>query len=1271
MKKGKKFLCMLFSVVMLISCMATSVWAAETTTQDGLNAVIQTDKDTYAANEDIQINVTVTNTNAFEVKNVSIENFLPDDLTLKSGSLKSDTVNLKPNETLTLSCVAVLEKSEEPTSSTPNPGDPGTTSSGSTSDEPEDTGSSTKPNESGTISSESNTSEDSSTISSKPMVNPNNPPQTGDNFPIFLSFLILVISAIAIVAIVIAFKKEKKTRKIISLILCCAIGASSITAVGFIRASAEESQSTLSIDKNITIDNKFYNIQCNVIYEDKTTWYQGIDEDHVVNSEKDGSGFDYINNRIVIGFEKESTEEQKQAAVEAVNGVILGISESGTEYQVQIHETENLSELRKICDDVSSMPGVILCFYEKLYELSAVPNDPWKDTTDWDEENPDGLNWWLEAIEAPSAWDYNERFSNIRIGVVDGGFETNHEDLNLTVINPNENITNNKSRDHGTHVAGIIGATANNGIGITGIVWNKDLYCADVPLLTDDKDEQHTSILSTYDGIEQLLKLDCKVINVSLGTTLADDPKAILEEGKTAVYYMCKWKNELNKDDFLIIQSADNNGIDSRRAGSFASITDESIDAYFKEYPGDAQKYSKSDIYQHFMIVGAIEQDGKDYKLCDKDNIMGFLSGFDSNYGDGISIVAPGMDIYSCSEMGGLNGNYVSLFGTSMAAPIVSGVASLVWSINPGFSADEVKEIVCTSTNKNASSSNENDSRESYPIVNAKLAVEEAIRRTDDVASISGTVVDAETGEPLEANISATSEEGITTFATSNPETGDFSIQNLPAGKYTVVISKEGYKNYTFSPTLTDGMIFVLTEPVELEKGLAPTVVGYVSDKTTGEKLEGVTVNAYDQQGYGPWAAATTDATGKFTLTFQDEGAYILKFEKDGYISTSMPAFAGEIEGDDELVPMQVTMEKGNDSGEDKPIIDSGTCGENLTWVLYEDGELVISGTGEMEGYNLDEGLIKYTPWYDLSDKINKVTIKDGITTIGEDAFMYCENLTNVIIPNTVTTIYRGAFSNCDSLPNIVIPYGVKTISYNVFSGCDNLTNIVIPNSVTSIGSETFADCGLTSIVIPDSITTIEYRTFKGCNNLKTVVIPDSVTSISYGAFLKCNSLIDIVIPDSVTSIGSAAFADCGLTSVIIPNSVISIDSHAFSGCGNLTNVIIPDSITTINHGTFEDCDSLTSIDIPDSVRRIENEAFSNCDNLTNIVIPNNLVHISYGAFKDCIGLKEITILNHQCYIFDSETTITGSSDLIIYGYKGSTAEAYATKYGREFVALD
>lgn len=896
MKKGKKFLCMLFSVVMLISCMATSVWAAETATQDGLNAVIQTDKDTYAANEDIQINVTVTNTNAFEVKNVSIENFLPDDLTLKSGSLKSDMVNLKPNETLTLSCVAVLEKSEEPTSSTPNPGDPGTTSSGSTSDEPEDTGSSTKPNESGTISSESNTSEDSSTISSKPMVNPNNPPQTGDNFPIFLSFLILVISAIAIVAIVIAFKKEKKTRKIISLILCCAIGASSITAVGFIRASAEESQSTLSIDKNITIDNKFYNIQCNVIYEDKTTWYQGIDEDHVVNSEKDGSGFDYINNRIVIGFEKESTEEQKQAAVEAVNGVILGISESGTEYQVQIHETENLSELRKICDDVSSMPGVILCFYEKLYELSAVPNDPWKDTTDWDEENPDGLNWWLEAIEAPSAWDYNERFSNIRIGVVDGGFETNHEDLNLTVINPNENITNNKSRDHGTHVAGIIGATANNGIGITGIVWNKDLYCADVPLLTDDKDEQHTSILSTYDGIEQLLKLDCKVINVSLGTTLADDPKAILEEGKTAVYYMCKWKNELNKDDFLIIQSADNNGIDSRRAGSFASVTDESIDAYFKEYPGDAQKYSKSDIYQHFMIVGAIEQDGKDYKLCDKDNIMGFLSGFDSNYGDGISIVAPGMDIYSCSEMGGLNGNYVSLFGTSMAAPIVSGVASLVWSINPGFSADEVKEIVCTSTNKNASSSNENDSRESYPIVNAKLAVEEAIRRTDDVASISGTVVDAETGEPLEANISATSEDGMMAFATSNPETGDFSIQNLPAGKYNVVISKEGYRNYTFSPTLTEGMIFVLTEPVELEKSLPdpvpPTEIsGSVKDKSTDLFLKGVKVSVYDESGSELVATAVTNSEGKFTVSLEKEGIYDLKFFKGGYEEATIDNF--------------------------------------------------------------------------------------------------------------------------------------------------------------------------------------------------------------------------------------------------------------------------------------------------------------------------------------------------------------------------------------------
>lgn len=92
--------------------------------------------------------------------------------------------------------------------------------------------------------------------------------------------------------------------------------------------------------------------------------------------------------------------------------------------------------------------------------------------------------------------------------------------------------------------------------------------------------------------------------------------------------------------------------------------------------------------------------------------------------------------------MGGIDGSYGAVDGTSVAAPIVAGVASLVWSIDPTFSAEEVKNIVCNCT-KDTAKTNKFPSVEqrTYKIVNAKLAVEEAIRKTDSDAKFVGEMV--------------------------------------------------------------------------------------------------------------------------------------------------------------------------------------------------------------------------------------------------------------------------------------------------------------------------------------------------------------------------------------------------------------------------------------------------------------------------------------------------------------------------------------------------
>ena len=156
---------------------------------------------------------------------------------------------------------------------------------------------------------------------------------------------------------------------------------------------------------------------------------------------------------------------------------------------------------------------------------------------------------------------------------------------------------------------------------------------------------------------------------------------------------------------------------------------------------------------------------------------------------------------------------------------------------------------------------------------------------------------------------------------------------------------------------------------------------------------------------------------------------------------------------------------------------------DNLTWKLYEDGTLNISGTGAMKDYDNDPSPAC------RNSNVKKVVIEDGVTSIGNKAFDSCSSLTSITIPNSVTNIGAAAFDSCGSL-----------------------TSITIPGSVTSIGTVAFYNCsGLTSITIPDSVTNIGAAAFDSCTSLKTISLScksslkrsdfgEQVNSVSYAS---------------------------------------------------------------------------------------------------------------------------------------------------------------------------
>ena len=375
-------------------------------------------------------------------------------------------------------------------------------------------------------------------------------------------------------------------------------------------------------------------------------------------------------------------------------------------------------------------------------------------------------------------------------------------------------------------------------------------------------------------------------------------------------------------------------------------------------------------------------------------------------------------------------------------------------------------------------------------------------------------------------------------------------------------------------------------------------------------------------------------------------------------------------------------------------IIDSGECGangNNVTWELDDKGTLTISGTGEMDDYEIGH----YSPWLN-NKKISKLVVNSGVTSIGMEAFRDCSNLNTITIANTVIDIGYKAFEGtewynniCENTPdgniylnNILYEYigthpnGTFTVKkgtvaiadylfcnpYSAGSGESNLYEVELPDSIVNIGEGAFSYCSnLKKINLPEGLIKISGRLFSHCNHLTDINIPDSVTSIGEMAFYGCDGLKSVYIPKNVKSIGNQTFGICGSLNINVAE-----DNHNYSDINGVlfnkdkTEIIayakdnmqpeftIPSNVTSIGAYAFCNCRGLTNIYIPNSVESIGSYAFSSCENLTNVTIPDGAISIGEGAFYYCTSLTNIYIPNSiksigemAFYFCESLTNIT------------------------------
>lgn len=348
-------------------------------------------------------------------------------------------------------------------------------------------------------------------------------------------------------------------------------------------------------------------------------------------------------------------------------------------------------------------------------------------------------------------------------------------------------------------------------------------------------------------------------------------------------------------------------------------------------------------------------------------------------------------------------------------------------------------------------------------------------------------------------------------------------------------------------------------------------------------------------------------------------------------------------------------------------IVHSGTCGENAKWTLSKAGVLSISGAGEMYDYEFESA----APWEELN--VKKIVIEEGITSIGEEAFLNLSSVEEVDIADSVEKISYMAFANCDQITDLILPDSITELSGMAIVYCDGLQSITIPKDIDItqillngdinllrgntnlvniyISKNSSRYCDIDGVVYDKGgETLIHYPVGRD-----TVSLDSGVRNIGEGAFQGCYKLEGLELPEGVETIGpNALYAE----SVYIPGTVKYIDDSAFSSyriknivladnneyyciendtlfdkektilyrsCNKQEYITIPDTVTKICNRAFYNS-PVKTINIPRSVREIGTEAFMSCTELVEVSLPKSITTLGERTFGGCTNLSSVEL---------------------------------------------
>lgn len=318
--------------------------------------------------------------------------------------------------------------------------------------------------------------------------------------------------------------------------------------------------------------------------------------------------------------------------------------------QLEMPSTERIKMKTELPEKLpDKYKGKIFIWDEALFESNYKPNDARISKC-----------WYLDVIKAYDAWDISKGNEQVVVAIVDDGFSLNHEEFKGKIKSPynvftHSDVVYESRHKHGTHVAGTALALADNKKGISGIAPK----CTLMPIQIADQRGYMTST-SVLDGVLYAVYKGADVINLSLGMCISarlpeKDQKELINKHFKEEERLWKKVFEITrKNNVTVVLAAGN---DDLLAGIEPMQRSENV-----------------------IVVAAVDKALNAY----------YGKSRFSNYGQYTTLSAPGVDIYSSV---GAN-DYMSMDGTSMAAPIVTGAVALLKSFNKSLTPAQIKTIL-------------------------------------------------------------------------------------------------------------------------------------------------------------------------------------------------------------------------------------------------------------------------------------------------------------------------------------------------------------------------------------------------------------------------------------------------------------------------------------------------------------------------------------------------------------------------------------------------